>query len=1076
LTVNFQNTSTGADDTKFIWDFGDSTSATVKNPQHTYNKFGFFPVTLIGSSSIGCNDTLTKKDFIKIQKAVISFSNLPQRGCLPYSVSPVASINSVDNVTSYRWDFGDGFTSTSPTPSHTYTKRGNYTVTLTVTTSTGCTETLSLPDGVKVGTVPTADFIADQIDVCASQPIQFTDKSTPPAEVNEWSWEFGDGTKSTEQNPLHQFVDTGWMDVKLIATNSGCPSQPIIKQRIVHIKPPIARFDYRPDCSSRAQYSFTDKSIGAQTWEWDFGDGSPKVMGQSPPVHTFPGLGSYDVKLTVTNGSCSFTLTRNIRILDKTPGFTASPTEGCKPFQPTLTPSSPEAGSIKEWIWDFGNGQPLTSGAPVAPLYTKIGYYDVTLTSVDTFGCRDIISKAKYIRVNGPAAAFASSPSQGCKGFTANFSDQSATDSIHKVVSWKWDFGDSTTSTLQNPAHKYDTIGNFNVKLIVRDAAGCVDSTSVSNFVKVSVLKAGWDVARQTCPNSPLGFSNSTSGIYTSVWDFGDGTTSTINVPQHAYTDTGFFTIKLKVQDSIGCQDSLVRLRYVQVGKPVANFTANNFVSYCTPFQAKFTNTSTYYSSSTWDLSIGTSRQNDPTSLYYTSTGIYDIKLWITGPGGCQDSITKQLKIYNPEDGRISYSPLAGCIPQKVSLEAFSEMNGSFVWDFGDGNIVDTTVNKVEHNYTDFGHFLPRIILREPSGLCIVPLTGVDTILLSGAKAKFKIDKQFFCDSGYVHISDSTTFNDPVTYNWDFGDGVTSSNPMDTIHFYANPGIYSVFLTVKTQKGCVDSLRTAPIKIVQSPLISINGDSIICALERSRAIGVMLRPDTSAVRWLWRFPNGNTASTQLPANQVYTKGGNFVITAIATNSSGCADTATKDILIHPAPVITVPSVLTMQAGFPVTIPATYSTGIVSYLWYPDSTLSCKDCPQPVAHPKFNTNYTVTATDSNACKNTEEVQVIVICKNANVFVPNTFSPNGDGSNDVFYVRGKGIDRVKTFRIFNRWGEIVFEKIDFPVNDPSSGWDGRFKGANAKPDVYVYQIEVFCDNNQLIHFEGNVALIQ
>jgi len=103
-------------------------------------------------------------------------------------------------------------------------------------------------------------------------------------------------------------------------------------------------------------------------------------------------------------------------------------------------------------------------------------------------------------------------------------------------------------------------------------------------------------------------------------------------------------------------------------------------------------------------------------------------------------------------------------------------------------------------------------------------------------------------------------------------------------------------------------------------------------------------------------------------------------------------------------------------------------------------------------------------------------VLVICMNANVFVPNTFSPNSDGNNDVFYIRGKGLERVKSLRVFNRWGEIVFEKKDFPVNDPSSGWDGKFKGNRPQADVYIYQVEVFCENGDIIRFDGNLALIQ
>jgi gliding motility-associated-like protein len=166
----------------------------------------------------------------------------------------------------------------------------------------------------------------------------------------------------------------------------------------------------------------------------------------------------------------------------------------------------------------------------------------------------------------------------------------------------------------------------------------------------------------------------------------------------------------------------------------------------------------------------------------------------------------------------------------------------------------------------------------------------------------------------------------------------------------------------------------------------------------------------------------------------------------------------------------------MQVGFPITIPATYTSNVIRWTWSPANTLNCGDCPQPVANPKFNTKYTVSFIDSNGCKNTGDIQIIVICKNANVFVPNTFSPNGDGNNDVFYVRGRGLDRVKSLRIFNRWGEIVFEQQNFPVNDGSYGWNGKYKGNKPIPDVYVYQVEVFCDNSQIIQFEGNIALIQ
>jgi gliding motility-associated-like protein len=240
-------------------------------------------------------------------------------------------------------------------------------------------------------------------------------------------------------------------------------------------------------------------------------------------------------------------------------------------------------------------------------------------------------------------------------------------------------------------------------------------------------------------------------------------------------------------------------------------------------------------------------------------------------------------------------------------------------------------------------------------------------------------------------------------------------------------------------------------------------------------LGIFERSDTSFVRWNWRFPNGNNSVLQDPLQQQYLPG-TYTVSTIATNSSGCADTATKTIIVNPLPVITLPASLTKIVGVPLTLPATYTSNVTEYLWNPENNLDCNTCPQPVATPKFTTNYIVSVVDSNGCKNVNQIQVIVTCKGVDLFVPNTFSPNGDGSNDIFYIRGTGLDRVKLLRVFNRWGEIVFEQKDFPVNNPAYGWNGMYKGSKATPDVYVYQVEIFCENSELMRFEGNVALIQ
>ncbi|RYY59655.1 MAG: T9SS type B sorting domain-containing protein, partial [Chitinophagaceae bacterium] len=334
-----------------------------------------------------------------------------------------------------------------------------------------------------------------------------------------------------------------------------------------------------------------------------------------------------------------------------------------------------------------------------------------------------------------------------------------------------------------------------------------------------------------------------------------------------------------------------------------------------------------------------------------------------------------------------------------------------------------------------------------------------------------------FCDAGTIHPnSDSTTANNPITsYQWTFGDGGTASVP-NPVHTYNSPGQYNVQLVVNTQAGCTDTAIIGPVKVVATPRVAIVADSIVCRNERVPYAGQFLATDTSVVQWSWIFPNGNTSNQQNPGVQQYDTTGTFDVMAAVVNSSGCRDTLHQQLTVHGLPTVTLPAQITKFVGVPSVLNAQYTSGVTGYSWSPATTLSCANCPQPVATPSFNTLYTVTATDSNGCRNTASVQVLVLCQGARVFVPNTFSPNGDGHNDRFFVEGNGLARMKSLRVFNRWGEVVFESRDFPVNNASYGWDGMYKGQKAAPDVYIYQLEVFCENSEVLKFEGNVALIR
>jgi len=1086
FTPNFVNNSNGG--VAYTWNFGDGSGATQL--PHTYNSYGSFDVTLIAQNAAGCSDSLKKRDFIKIQKPVVSFVDGQKGGCAPFLASFKAAVETPDEVVSYQWNFGDGTTSNLPEPTHTYANTGTYTTTLTITTSTGCAETITLEDAVKVGTKPSASFTGAPRDVCANIPVQFTSITSEP--VDGWKWFFGDGGTSNVKDPAYVFSDTGYLDVGLVVFNNGCPSDTVTIRNYVHIKPPIPTFSFQPNCNNKLEYTYTnnslyDKSLSPTTWQWNFGDGTTGT-GFNPPPHTYKGLGTYVVTLSVTNGDCSNATSQTIVISDLTPDFSTSTAEGCKSFTATITAEAPSPQLIASYAWDFGDGVVRDFGAnPVGVFtYEKSGKYDVTLIATDVYGCKYTVKKAAFITVNGPIANFTSNNNSGCEGLVTNFVDVTETDGRNKIVQWDWNFGDGTMQTYLQPpfTHQYDSLADYDVTLTVTDAAGCTDKVQYLAFIKLSRIKADFSTPGLTCPQAPTPFTNLSKGDfkYTSVWTYGDGESQQITNPAaaqngvHKYADTGLYTVQLKVRDMFGCEDSITKINAVRVSVPKASFNSNTLVTYCTPFEAKFTNTSTFYASSYWSLGEGFSTLQNPVT-FYTKKGVYEVKLTITSPGGCTDDTTQLITVKSPSDAAINYGPLEGCIPITVNFSAFTKMNARFIWDFGDGNVVDTTVNEIEHVYRDFGEKIPKIILEELETPCKISVTGVKPINLVGVKNAFTIDKFFFCDNGLIKIEDSTTFNDAIKdYKWNFGDGTTFDGPRPGEHNYKSPGLYSISLIVNTAAGCTDTLVKGPIKVVESPVIDVRTKQEICLNDTLTHYGVLTNPDTSIVRWAWNLPNGNNPALQITPLQKYTTAGNFLMTTVATNGDGCADTVVKSLLVNPLPVVTVPPVLTKVAGAPLTIPATYGNGIVSYLWTPDSTLSCATCPQPVTTSKFDTKYKIAVTDTNGCINTAEVQLIVTCKGSRIFLPNTFSPNGDGANDMFYPRGTGLDRIKSLRIFNRWGEVVYEAKDFPVNSVSFGWNGMYKGKPALPDVYVYQLEIFCENSDVLKFDGNIALIR
>jgi len=216
-------------------------------------------------------------------------------------------------------------------------------------------------------------------------------------------------------------------------------------------------------------------------------------------------------------------------------------------------------------------------------------------------------------------------------------------------------------------------------------------------------------------------------------------------------------------------------------------------------------------------------------------------------------------------------------------------------------------------------------------------------------------------------------------------------------------------------------------------------------------------------------------SSELTASRIYDFPGSYVAFFVANTINDCSDTVRLPISIYPKLQIDLGPDLILTTGTFLPLISTLTNGPVrSWSWTPDKDLSCYNCSLPVATIKKNITYVVNAETQFGCKATDSISIKVFCQEAQVFIPNLFTPDGDGLNDILMVRASGIRIVKSFRIFNRWGQVVFEKSNFTPNDKNNGWNGMIGGKYANPDVYVYTCEVICENEVTYTYKGNITL--
>ncbi len=293
--------------TNWDWNFGEAGSASntsiVQNPSHTYAAAGSYTAILTVTSNSGCTKSMTLSVIVHPQPvAQFTSSSVCQ------NVVTQFTDQSTVTITGWDWNFGEVTsatnTSTGQNPSHTYATSGSFTATLIVTNNNGCKDTTTNP--VTVHPLPTAYLSAPDTVGCVPHCADFSDAGSV-GNITQWSWNFGDGATGSSQAPRHCYTTVGVYDVSLtVTTDKGCTASYINDQYIIVNPLPVSKFESDPTVTSylNPTFNFIDKSSGAVTWMYDFGDDSDPDSTQNPS-HTFfsdnKGFYSYEVTQTVVN-------------------------------------------------------------------------------------------------------------------------------------------------------------------------------------------------------------------------------------------------------------------------------------------------------------------------------------------------------------------------------------------------------------------------------------------------------------------------------------------------------------------------------------------------------------------------------------------------------------------------------------------------------------------------------------------------------------------------------------------------------------------------------------------------------
>jgi len=832
---------------------------------------------------------------------------------------------------------------------------------------------------------------------------------------------------------------------------------------------PSAAFTLPSHACLNTSFTPVNQSSGASSYQWNFDDGIGVISGPAPS-HQFTWSGTYDVQLTaVNNAGCTHSVTHSIpAIAPPAAAMTVTPLIGCAPLGVSVVNNA--QGDQLTYNWDFGVIQ-STDENPSAVTYTELGgitNYTISLTASNVCGSHSTSQQVTVLP--RPEAAFDETIlSTMCSPVEVAFTNLST----GNPVACEWDFGNGTMSGDTNPAAMVFTTdsqpSNYEVWLVVQNECG-IDSVSQFITVQPNLVYASFNTDVTTgCTPLNVSVENTSTGATDYNFQVAGMWTSTDENPDVLFANPGVYTINMFATD--GCGTGTATTEITVMGSPQAAIETLSWET-CEGTSVQFTALTDPLNTVWWDLGDGETESGITVGHSYEVAYDYQVTLHVEAPNTCSVSANDEMIVHALPEASFDLEISEGCSPMEMCLENTSLGAVTYSWNFGNGQVSESSNPCITYLNETGAPQTFAIILEAVNEQQCADQASSEIIIYPIPDPSFELSTVGSCSFPFI-IPLEYSGDVSTSVNWQVNGGFISA--VNSASYTAQEvGQYQITLETSNDFGCTSS-ESHLFQIYPQPQAILDAEPRTGCVDHDVQF---FNLSENASTYVWSFDDGTTSNEADPEHE-FNMPGVYDIILTVTSADGCTHSVSMDNFIEafslPEASFTSSTQETSIYYPQVTFENTSGEGLETHWNFGDGTISTDANTSHEFLAPGTWPVTLTVTNLTGCQD-RTTEYIKITNDLLVFIPNAFTPDGDGLNDSFIpvMASKEFIREYEMWIYDRWGTVIFY-----TDNPEQPWIGNVREGDhfGQSGTYKYRVMVETEENtETMVFEGIVTMLR